>query len=223
MNKNSSPIIKFEPCIYSVELMENLIKLNKNSVSKIDIEKIKLSIAYAKQYHGKQLRKSGEPYYSHPMEVAYIMSYYLLKTDVIIAAILHDTIEDTDLTIEIIKEIFGYRVAQMVDRLTRDRIDGEKLSVEEILENAHLAKDVEVLLIKIIDRFHNLTTLDSMSPEKIIKTIQETYKGKFLGFAAQFSLDIESLLIICLKKHSSFSNKLCDYNNIKLSISSLDL
>ncbi len=71
-------------------------------------------------------------YYSHPLEVAYIISDYNLKTDVIVASILHDIVEDMEVTVEMIHGSFGQRIAGMVDRLTRDRPDGIKLSVEDI-------------------------------------------------------------------------------------------
>ncbi len=86
--------------------------------------------------------------------------------DVIAASILHDIIEDTEVTAEMIQGTFGERIAEMVDRLTRDRPDGTKLSVEEILNNAYHLKDKEVLLIKLFDRLHNIQIIKSQSPEK---------------------------------------------------------
>jgi GTP pyrophosphokinase len=83
-------------------------------------------------------------------------------------------IEDTEVTAGMIFDNFGQRIAEMVDRLTRDRPDGTKLSVEEILENAYKHKDKEVLLIKFIDRLHNMETLDSMSDSKKQKIALET-------------------------------------------------
>ena len=121
-------------CKYSVRLIEKLKLLDTKNV--LDFEVINQAIYFAKKYHQGQLRKSGEPFYSHPLEVAYIISDYNLKTDVIAASILHDIVEDTEVTVEMILETFGRRIAEMVDRLTRDRPDGTKLSVKEIIRMA---------------------------------------------------------------------------------------
>ncbi len=159
-------------CKYSVRLTEKLKLLDTKNV--LDFELIHKAIYYAKQYHGNQKRKSGEPYYSHPLEVAYMISEYNLKTDVIAASILHDTVEDTEVTVEMIQDTFGQRIAQMVDRLTRDRPDGTKLTVEQVINSAYYLKDKEVLLIKLFDRLHNIQTIGGMSIEKTKKIISET-------------------------------------------------
>ena len=160
------------PCQYSIRLIEKLKSLDTKNV--LDLELINKAIYWAKKYHGDQKRKSGEAYYTHPLEVAYMISEHKLKTDVIVASILHDIIEDTPVTAEMILDNFGQRIAEMVDRLTRDRPEGIKLSVEEILNNAYKHKDKEVLLIKFIDRLHNMETLDSMSDSKKQKIALET-------------------------------------------------
>ncbi|MDA0917282.1 MAG: HD domain-containing protein [Proteobacteria bacterium] len=135
---------------------------------------INKAIYFARKYHGDQKRKSGEAYYTHPLEVAYMVSEYKLKTDVIVASVLHDIIEDTEVTAGMIFDNFGWRIAEMVDRLTRDRPDGSKLTVEEILNNSYQEKDREVLLIKLFDRLHNIQNLGAISPEKVKKVIKET-------------------------------------------------
>jgi (p)ppGpp synthase/HD superfamily hydrolase len=160
------------PCQYSIRLIEKLKSLDTKNV--LDLELINKAIYWAKKYHGDQKRKSGEAYYTHPLEVAYMISEHKLKTDVIVASILHDIIEDTPVTAEMILDNFGQRIAEMVDRLTRDRPEGIKLSVEEILNNAYKHKDKEVLLIKFIDRLHNMETLDSMPDSKKQKIALET-------------------------------------------------
>jgi (p)ppGpp synthase/HD superfamily hydrolase len=190
--------IKFESCSYSNKLIGKLIELNSSNNEKVDIDKVKEAIVFAKKYHDGQKRRNGEPFYSHPLEVAYMVSDYLLKTDLIIASILHDTIEDTELTLEIIEKHFGPRIAQMVDRLTRDRPDGTKLSVEEILRNAYKIRDIEVLLIKFIDRNHNARTLDETSPEKAQKTAQNTFDF-FIPLAIYLKIDEKELVEICNK------------------------
>ena len=159
-------------CKYSLRLTEKLKSLDTHNV--LDFELINKAVYWARKYHANQKRKSGELYYTHPLEVAYIISDYNLKTDVIVASILHDIVEDTEVTVEMIHGSFGQRIAEMVDRLTRDRPDGTKLSVEDILNNSYQEKDREVLLIKLFDRLHNIQTLGAISPEKVKKITKET-------------------------------------------------
>jgi (p)ppGpp synthase/HD superfamily hydrolase len=161
-----------EPCQYSTRLIEKLKSLDTQQV--LDFDLINKAIYWAKKYHGEQKRKSGEAYYTHPLEVAYMISDYKLKTDVIVASILHDIIEDTEVTVGIIFDNFGQRIAEMVDRLTRDRPDGSKLSIEEILNNAYNLKDKEVLLIKLFDRLHNMQTISVKILDKQIQESKET-------------------------------------------------
>src|SRR5574343_1631593 len=161
-----------ESCKYSIRLIEKLKSLDTKNV--LDFDLINKAIYWAKKYHSDQKRKSGEPYYTHPLEVAYMISEYKLKTDVRVASILHDIIEDTPVTAGMITDNFSWRIAQMVDMLTRDRPDGTKLTIEEIITNAYKKADKEVLLIKLIDRLHNIQTIGSLSAKKIEKTITET-------------------------------------------------
>ena len=172
-----------KPCQYSIRLIDRLKSLDTKNV--LDFDLINKAIYWAKKYHGEQKRKSGEPYYSHPLEVAYMISEYKLKTDVIVASILHDIIEDTEVTAGMILDNFSWRIAEMVDRLTRDRPDGTKLSIEQILNNAYQKQDKEILLIKLFDRLHNLTTLDAMTDEKKKKIALETLSS-FLAIALSF-------------------------------------
>ena len=161
-----------EPCKYSIRLIAKLKSLDTTNV--LDFNLINKAIYFAKKYHNGQLRKSGEPFYTHPLEVAYMISDYNLKTDVIAASILHDIVEDTEVTVEMIQGTFGERIAEMVDRLTRDRPNGTKLSVEQVLNNAYQLKDKEVLIIKLFDRLHNIQTIGSMNIEKMEKITNET-------------------------------------------------
>jgi (p)ppGpp synthase/HD superfamily hydrolase len=163
-----------KPCTYSTRLIEKLKSLDTEEV--LDFDLIHKAIYWAKKYHDGQYRKSGEPFYTHPLEVAYMLSKYKLKTDVIVTAILHDIVEDTEVTAGMILDGFGRRIEEMVDRLTRDRPDGSKLSVEAILNNAYEKNDKDVLLIKLIDRLHNMQTIGSMSDEKQKKTALQTLK-----------------------------------------------
>ena len=181
---------------YSDRLIEKLKSLDVKH--KLDFGLIHKAIDWAKKYHGDQLRKSGEPFYTHPLEVAYIICDYDLKTDVIVTSILHDIIEDTEVTVEMILATFGARIAEMVDRLTRDRPDGTKLSVAEVLNNAYQKKEKEVLLIKLIDRLHNITTLDALPFEKQLEETRDTL-DLFLVFSAYLEKTTleKELAILC--------------------------
>ena len=194
------------PCKYSIRLIEKLKSLDNQNV--LDFELITKAIYWAKKYHGDQKRKSGEAYYTHPLEVAYMISEYKLKTDLIVASILHDIIEDTEVTAKMIHNAFGQRIAEMVDRLTRDRPDGTKLTVEEIINSTYKNGDKEVLLIKLIDRLHNIQTIESMSTQKIEKIIAETLTNFIASSMYLGLLEIESQLTeSCMYYDSKQKNK----------------
>ena len=161
-----------EPCHYSIRLIERLKLLDTMGV--LDFDLIHKAIYWAKKYHDGQFRKSGEPYYTHPLEVAYMISEYKLKTNVIVTAILHDVVEDSEATVGMIVDAFSWRIAEMVDMLTRDRPDGSKLSVETILNNAYTKDDKEVLLVKVVDRLHNMMTIGAKTLKKQRKTANLT-------------------------------------------------
>ena len=181
---------------YPTKLLKKLKDLDTDN--QLDFTQINKAIYWARKYHHGQVRKSGEPFYTHPLEVAYMLSDYKLKTDVIVTAILHDIVEDTEVTAGMILDNFSWRIAEMVDRLTRDRPDGSKLSVEEILNNAYEKDDKEVLLIKQFDRIHNINTLGVKSSKKIQATIKETLEV-FLVFTMYQEIPklIRNLTISC--------------------------
>ncbi|KJV62260.1 HD domain protein [Rickettsia amblyommatis str. Ac/Pa] len=120
-------------CRCSKRLLTKLLFTSKISKNKVDLNKIKKAIYFAKKYHGKQKRETGEFYYSHPLEVAYMVSDYSCRTDIIINAILHDCIEDTLLTKEMIVKEFGNKIAGQVEDLTRVKKD-KKISAAEVVK-----------------------------------------------------------------------------------------
>jgi (p)ppGpp synthase/HD superfamily hydrolase len=176
-----------------MRLLAKLLLLNKTAKPQIDILEIKKAIYYAKKYHGDQKRQSGEPYYSHPLQVAYLIIDHAtdrLTTDILITSILHDTIEDTELTKEMIRHIFGLTIANNVEDLTRIKLDC-KISSAEIMELLYKQRKNDLLTIKIFDRLHNLQTIDVKSKEKIKKTIIETLQ-RFLTASIYCNLqDVE--------------------------------
>lgn len=192
--------LQFEGCIYSDRLLDKLLFLMQETGKKVDIVEIKKAIFYARKYHGNQKRQSGEPYYSHPLEVAYMISSYLLRTDIIVTSILHDTLEDTELTFEMIETIFGKIVANQVMDLTRIKEDGEKISSAVMVESLWIQKKYDLLLIKQFDRLHNMQTIGAKSPEKIKKIVVETLNS-FLILATYLGIKEpeEELRQLCAK------------------------
>lgn len=160
-------------CRYSRRLLTKIMLINKISEHKVDLNKIKKAIYFAKKYHGGQKRETGEFYYSHPLEVAYMVSDYLFRTDIIVTSILHDCIEDTLFTKKMIIQEFGHKIANQVEDLTRVK-NAKKISAAEIVKILYQQKKKELLLIKLCDRLHNIQTVGAKSPEKGWKTILET-------------------------------------------------
>ncbi len=146
-----------------------------------DLERIRAAFEYADKHHGSQLRKSGEPYIIHPIAVAEIVTELELDQDSIIAALLHDCIEDTDSTHDEIARLFSPQVADLVEgvtKLTRMQYTSRE---DEQMENLRkmfmaMAKDVRVILIKLCDRLHNMRTLqyqsDVKQKEKSLETME---------------------------------------------------
>lgn len=134
---------------------------------------------YAMQKHGQQKRASGDPYISHPLEVAAILTEMRLDESTIAVALLHDTIEDTTATRQEIDDLFGEDIGALVEGLTKiKKLDlvTKKAKQAENLRKLLLAisDDVRVLLVKLADRLHNMRTLDHMSAEKRARISEET-------------------------------------------------
>jgi (p)ppGpp synthase/HD superfamily hydrolase len=187
-------LINFEYCPYSIRLLDKIHSAAYRCAVIVDIITIKKAIYYAKTYHGSQNRISGEPFYSHPLEVAYMLTDFTLRTDLLVTAILHDTIEDTELTYEIIAKNFGSLIAGQVNDLTRIK-NGRKVSSKELIDTLWEQGKIDVLLIKLLDRLHNLRTIEGKPAEKINKTSIETIQH-FITIAISLGfLEIEDELI----------------------------
>ena len=129
--------------------------------------------------HETQVRSSGEPYFTHPVEVACILANLRMDVDTIIAALLHDVVEDTEYTAENITELFGEKVSQLVEGVTKLTQIGHKNRAEQQAENFRkmllsVTKDVRVIFIKLADRLHNMRTLAPLKLEKKRRVSQET-------------------------------------------------
>lgn len=146
----------------------------------IDKEKIKKSFEFAKKAHLYQKRSSGEPYIKHPLEVAKIVRELGLETPSLVAAFLHDVVEDTETTLKDVEDNFGEEVSVLVDGLTKIQHFGESKSEKSIeaLRKILLAsaKDIRVLIIKLADRLHNMRTLDIIPAEKQERVSRETLR-----------------------------------------------
>ena len=142
-------------------------------------ELLNRAYVYAMKAHGAQTRASGDPYFSHPLEVAAILTDLKLDDATIVAAVLHDTIEDTESTREEIDTLFGQEIGRLVDGLTKlKKLDLVSKRAEQA-ENFRklllaIADDVRVLLVKLADRLHNMRTLHFVAPEKRARIAQET-------------------------------------------------
>ena len=176
---------KYVNCKYADRLVNKLVELNQQVTIPVNMNEVKKGIYYAKKYHGSQMRQSGDPYYSHPIEVAYMVSVHLYRTDIIVTSILHDTIEDTKLTRSMIASVFGEHIASQVEDLSRNKPRG-KISSAETLNILFQQKKYDVLLIKLFDRLHNLQTIGAKSSEKARKTIEETL-SRFMSLSMYYN------------------------------------
>lgn len=148
-------------------------------LSSNDLKLVKDAYRFSDEMHLGQVRKSGEPYISHPIAVAEICAEWKLDVQAIMAALLHDVMEDQDVTKEELIERFGAPVAAMVDGLSKlEKIEFQS-HIEAQAENFRkmllaMARDVRVILVKLADRLHNMRTLGAMSPEKQRRIASET-------------------------------------------------
>lgn len=144
-----------------------------------DTGNIQRAYDIAANAHEGQMRRSGHPFITHPLIVTEILASYGMDEATLIAAILHDTVEDTDITLDDTTEMFGAEVSALIDGVTKlDRIrfsSREEQQAATIRKMAiAMAKDIRVLLIKLADRLHNLRTLDYLAEEKRQRIALET-------------------------------------------------
>ena len=157
------------------ELVERVTKYDPDA----DEDLLNRAYVYAMKAHGNQKRASGEAYFNHPLEVAAILTEMKLDSATIAAALLHDTVEDTEATQQEIEDKFGPEIASLVDGLTKiaklDLVTKEAAQAENLRKLLlAMSKDVRVLLVKLADRLHNMRTLEHVKPEKRVRIAQET-------------------------------------------------
>ena len=183
-HKTASPSTHANPLVAELLLPadrdDSVLSLRlKHYLKSEDITQVWEAYRYADQAHQGVVRKTGEPYISHPVSVACILADMHMDLPTIMAALLHDVVEDTDISTDDIKEKFGQQVAELVDGVTKlDKIEFQSASVAQA-ENFRkmllaMSQDVRVILVKLADRLHNMQTLEGMRPEKQKLIAKET-------------------------------------------------
>ena len=160
-------------------IVDKVIESVKSYSPKANTDMIYVAYRVAKAAHKGQLRKSGEPYIIHPVQIAYIASELEMDSIAICSALLHDVIEDTPYTYEDIVTLFGSTVAEIVDGVTKLKkiqyTDQQEQQVENLRKMFFaMSRDIRVIIIKLIDRLHNMRTLDFQSHEKQLSIAKET-------------------------------------------------
>jgi GTP diphosphokinase / guanosine-3',5'-bis(diphosphate) 3'-diphosphatase len=163
------------PMMRQYDLIERVRRYNPNT----DEALLNRAYVYAMRAHGEQKRASGDPYFSHPLEVAAILTDLKLDDATIVAALLHDTIEDTPTTRDEIDSLFGKDIGALVEGLTKlkklDLVSKEAKQAENLRKLLlAISDDVRVLLVKLADRLHNMRTLHHVPPDTRRRTAQET-------------------------------------------------
>src|ERR1700730_8755832 len=164
-----------KPMMRQYELVERVRKYNPTT----DENMLNRAYVYAMKAHGEQKRASGDPFFSHPLEVAAILTDHKLDDATIAAALLHDTIEDTETTRAEIDQLFGKDIGHPVEGLTKlkklDLVSHEATQAENLRKLLlAIAEDVRVLLVKLADRLHNMRTIEHKPPEARRRVAEET-------------------------------------------------
>ena len=159
--------------------VEDLIALVRNYNPRTNTDLIRQAFDYGRRMHEGQFRQSGEPYFTHPVAVAAILTEMRLDDATIVTALLHDTIEDTRSTWADVAQLFGREIADLVDgvtKLTNLQLSGAHSKQAENFRKLFMAmsRDLRVILVKLADRLHNMRTIKSMRPEKQVQKARET-------------------------------------------------
>src|SRR5438477_7973672 len=163
----------------TVTRFRDLMRLMRENRPTDDLEIIRKAYEFSQKYHSGQSRASGEPYLVHPVEVACVLTEMKMDPISIAAGLLHDSVEDTSVTIVEIRKEFGEQVAHIVEGVTKiSKIDFATRE-EQQAENLRkmmlaMVDDIRVVLIKLADRLHNMRTLEHLPPERQQKVAQET-------------------------------------------------
>ena len=158
-------------------VLDPLFRIVRSNHPKADTALLERAYRVAEKYHEGQTRKSGDPYITHPLAVATILAELGMTEPVIVAALLHDTVEDTDYSLDQLRADFSDEVARMVDGVTKlDKLTYGETAKAETIRKMIMAtsEEVRVLVIKLADRLHNMRTLGYLRPEKQVRIATET-------------------------------------------------
>src|SRR5258708_28813184 len=158
-------------------VLEPLVAVHRESFPKADLSLLQKAYEVAELRHADQMRRSGDPYITHPLAVANILAELGMDTTTLVAALLHDTVEDTGYSLEQLTTDFGTEVSHLVDGVTK--LDKVNLGAAAEAETSRkmiiaMARDPRVLVIKVADRLHNMRTMRFLPPEKQAKKAKET-------------------------------------------------
>jgi GTP diphosphokinase / guanosine-3',5'-bis(diphosphate) 3'-diphosphatase len=161
------------------ELYQELAATVAKNIPNFSEPLLRKAYEFAKKCHGEQKRQSGEPYVTHPLEVATIVASFKVDQASIIAALLHDVVEDTEVSLETIEREFDKTIAELVDGLTKIARIEFRSSQERLAENFRkmvlaMAKDIRVIIVKLADRLHNMRTMKALPEAKRLRIAQET-------------------------------------------------
>jgi GTP pyrophosphokinase len=170
---------QFATNVLTVTRFRELLKTVRANRPNDDLEIIRRAYDFSQKYHAGQNRESGEPYLSHPLEVALVLAEMKLDSTCIAAGLLHDLVEDTSVTIVDIRKEFGEQVARIVEGVTKiSKIDfatREERQAENVRKMVlAMVDDIRVVLIKLADRLHNMRTLKALPPERQERIARET-------------------------------------------------
>ncbi len=181
-----APVVKYD------SLLNSLLDTCKKNLASVNEELIRKAFQLSYEAHKNDFRASGEPYFKHPYEVARIVAEEMPLDDIsVISALLHDVVEDTDISLDFIHQEFGKEVAEIVDGVTKigGVFRGQYITQAENYRKMLLSmiKDVRVILVKFADRLHNMRTLEFVSPHKQRRIAKETLEI-YAPFAHRFGL-----------------------------------
>ncbi|MDO9496249.1 MAG: HD domain-containing protein, partial [Nocardioides sp.] len=158
-------------------VLEPLFRAVRANHPKADLALIERAYVTAEKMHGTQMRKSGDPYITHPLAVTTILADIGMTESTLVAALLHDTVEDTPYTLDQCRNDFGEEVARLVDGVTKlDKVQyGDSAQAETIRKMiVAMSRDIRVLVIKLADRLHNMRTLRYVPQKSQERTARET-------------------------------------------------
>lgn len=193
---------------------QKLASITSSYLDSGSVERLRKAYLFAHSLHAGQLRKSGEPYIVHPIAVAEILSEYRLDETSLVAALLHDVVEDTHVSVQEVEKQFGTNVASIVDGLTKLAKVEFRSSQEKLAENFRkmivaMSRDIRVIVVKLADRLHNMRTLKALPLEKRQRIAEETSEiyTQLAGRLGIYKIKAE-LEDLCLKelKPSVYSN-----------------